>query len=511
MIETPDITSDEETKPTQGTKAINGIPIEKVDSRSNLPRNVVSEWEVAGQEVVVDFGDETDLSNPQNWSPKLKWSLVVMVSTLDLAVTLATIICAPVAPQILAEFNQEDSLYITLIVSIWELGEILGPLIVAPLSELYGRFYFYHSGTILFIIFSAACALSTNIQSLIAFRFLNGMAVVSTALNPSVVGDLFRVEQRGSAMAIVGLAPLLGPVVGPIIGGYLGDALGWRWCFWLITILCGFLEICFLVFLRETYAVEILNKKARRLRKETNNPNIRSKYETEHTAMQLFKDACIRPLVLLLTSPILFLMSLYVCVVYGYLYLVLTTLTTVFETVYDFSSSVVGLSFLGLGFGCVVGVFLCRVTLDLWVRRQSQSGQTQPEQRLPPVIFGGFILPFGLFMYGWTTEFQVQYMAPIVATGILGVGLVSTMIPVRSYLVDAFGIYSASAIAGSAVLRNLGGTFVPLAGPPLYDRLGLGWGNSVLGFIALAFIPAPLLLMKYGKTLRSIDKRKFEG
>lgn len=247
------------------------------------------------------------------------------------------------------EFNQENTLYITLIVSIWELGEIIGPLIVAPLSELYGRFYIYHAGTILFIVFSAACALSTNIQMLVAFRFLNGVAVVSTALNPSVVGDLFRVEERGSAMAMVGLAPMLGPVVGPIIGGYLGGSLGWRWCFWLITILCGFLEICFLLLLRETYTVQILKRKAKQLRKDTDNPNLRTKYETEHTAAQLFKNACVRPLVLLFTSPILFLMSLYVGVVYGYLYLVMTTITSVFESTYQFSSDVVGLSFLGLG------------------------------------------------------------------------------------------------------------------------------------------------------------------
>lgn len=112
-------------------------------------------------------------------------------------------------------------------------------------------------------------------------------------------------------------------------------------------------------------------------------------------------------------------------------------------------------------------------------------------------------------MYGWTAEVHTHFLAPIIATGILGMGLVSTTIPVRSYLVDAFGIYAASAIAGCAVLRNLGGTFVPLAGPPLYQKLGLGWGNSVLGFIALAFIPVPLLLMRYGQALRSRDKRKF--
>ncbi|KAI1778521.1 MFS multidrug transporter [Hypoxylon cercidicola] len=499
----------EVTEPYDMTEAVNTM--EKAVPNSTSSETADSEREERDQSNLVDFDGEGDSSNPLNWSPKLRWSLIVLVSGLEFAVTLATIICAPVAPQILDEFNQENTFYLTLIVSIWELGEIIGPLIVAPLSELYGRFYIYHAGTILCLIFSAACALSTNIQMLVAFRFLNGVAVISTALNPSMVGDLFRVEQRGSAMAMVGLAPMLGPVVGPIIGGYIGDALGWRWCFWIITIFCGFLEICFLLLLRETYPVQILKRKAAQLRKNTNNPNLRTKYETEHTAAQLFKNASVRPLVLLFTSPILFLMSLYVGVVYGYLYLVMTTIASVFESTYQFSPSAVGLSFLGLGLGCVIGVFVCRFTLDLWVRKKSKTAQMRPEQRLPPVIFGGFILPIGLFMYGWTVDAHVQYMAPIIATGILGVGLVSTTIPVRSYLVDAFGIYSASANAGCAVLRNLGGTFVPLAGPPLYQQLGLGWGNSLLGFIALALIPVPLLLMRYGEALRSRDKRKFEA
>ncbi|KAK6222812.1 hypothetical protein LQW54_000621 [Pestalotiopsis sp. IQ-011] len=485
------------------------ITTEKTNASTTPLGDHVAEHEGLDQSFVVDFDGDDDPSNPKNWSRRQKWTLVMIVSTLDFAVNLGVIICAPVAPKILSEFGEEGTLYITLIVTIWELGEILGPLIVAPLSELYGRFYIYHAGTILFVVFSAACALSTNLHMLIAFRFLNGMAVVSTALNPSTVGDLFPIEERGRAMALVGLAPMLGPVLGPIIGGYVGEAFGWRWCFGTMTILCGLIEVGFLLSLRETYVVQILKTKTKRLCKETRDPNWKSKYEHKNGALEIVREACVRPLVLLFTSPVLFLISLYLGIVYGYIYLVTTTLTTVFEGVYDFSSSQAGLSFLGLGIGCIVGVFMCSATLDIWVRRQSKTGKMQPEQRLPPLIFGGLVSPIALFIYGWTTQFHVHYMVPIVATGMLGVGLVSTTIPVRSYLVDAFGLYSASAIAGSAAFRNLCGTVIPLSGPPLYRRLGLGWGNSVLGFIALAIIPLPLLLMRYGHTLRLRGKRHF--
>lgn len=188
----------------------------------------------------------------------------------------------------------------------------------------------------------------------------------------------------------------------------------------------------------------------------------------------------------------------------------MTTITEVFERVYGFSKGSAGLTFIGLGVGCVVGVFFCKATLDIWVKRHMRDGQIKPEQRLPPVIFGGLILPVSLFMYGWTIEAHTQWMAPIIATAILSLGLVTTLIPVQSYLVDAFGIYSASAVGGLNVIRNLGGAFFPLAGPPLNNNLGVGWASSVLGFIALAFVPVPLLLMRYGEALRSRDKRRFE-
>lgn len=71
------------------------------------------------------------------------------------------------------------------------------------------------------------------------------------------------------------------------------------------------------------------------------------------------------------------------------------------------------------------------------------------------------------------------------------------------YLVDTFGKYSASALAASKVLQSIVGAFLPLAGKPLYDNLGFGWGNSVLGFIALSLIPVPWAFFKYGAPIRT--------
>jgi len=75
--------------------------------------------------------------------------------------------------------------------------------------------------------------------------------------------------------------------------------------------------------------------------------------------------------------------------------------------------------------------------------------------------------------------------------------------PPMVYLVDLFGPEAgASALAANALLRSFGGAFLPLAGPAMYQKLGLGWGNSLLGFLAIAFIPVPWILWIYGERIR---------
>ena len=75
--------------------------------------------------------------------------------------------------------------------------------------------------------------------------------------------------------------------------------------------------------------------------------------------------------------------------------------------------------------------------------------------------------------------------------------------PIQTYLVDAFTIYAASALAANTVLRSLVGAVLPLAGQKMYDNLGLGWGNSLLAFIALAMVPIPWIFYKYGEKIRT--------
>lgn len=278
--------------------------------------------------------------------------------------------------------------------------------------------------------------------------------------------------------------------------------------------------------MRETYAVVILNRKAARLRKETGNLALTSITDSTLTPIALFKRSLIRPLKLLLLSPIVLALSLFSALVFGLTFLLFTTFPLVFEKQYGFSSGVTGLSYLGLAMGMIFGVVLFSALSDKILKKQAKGGEMKPEYRLPLMVYLMPVMPIGFFWYGWSAHERVHWIVPILGTLFIGIGSLfvivsvsaadfrsrasstiyasngSAQMPAQTYLVDAFGPYAASALAANTILRSLFGTFLPLAGPPMYKTLGLGWGNTLLGFLALSFAPIPWLFYRYGEQVR---------
>jgi predicted MFS family arabinose efflux permease len=185
--------------------------------------------------------------------------------------------------------------------------------------------------------------------------------------------------------------------------------------------------------LRETYEIALLNQKAKRLRKETNNLDLRSARDLGLPPKQLLKQAALRPMKLLIFSPIVLALSIYIAFVYGLLYLLFTTITSVFTEAYGFSQGLSGLAYLGIGIGMMVGLVLVGGSSDLLLKKlaAANNGVIKPEYRLPPMIAAGLILPIGLFLYGWTTQYQIQWMVPIIGTALVGVGLIGSFVSLR--------------------------------------------------------------------------------
>ncbi len=118
------------------------------------------------------------------------------------------------------------------------------------------------------------------------------------------------------------------------------------------------------------------------------------------------------------------------------------------------------------------------------------------------MVYAAALIPAGLFIYGWTSYYKVHYVVPIFGTGLIGIGNLVVFMCVATYLIDAFTVYAASVLAANALIRSVMGAVLPLVGPRMYETLGLGWGNSLLGLIALACLPVPWVLERHGEAAR---------
>lgn len=269
---------------------------------------------------VVDWDGPDDPARPLNWTTRKKYANVLTVAALTLMTPFASSSFAPAVPEAMQDFGSDNIVLASFVVSVYVLGYAFGPLIIAPMSELYGRLPVYHTSTVLFILFNIGCAKSTSLSMEIVFRFLTGfVGVTPLTIGSGTIADMFKQEERGKVLSIWTFPVLLGPTLGPLVGGYLAEAEGWRFDFWFLVILGGAFLVGSVLIQRETYPPTLLARKTKRLQKETGNMKLRSAQQTTRTPWQHFRLNIIRPTKMLCLSPIVFGLSLYMAICYGYL------------------------------------------------------------------------------------------------------------------------------------------------------------------------------------------------
>ncbi|KAK5114781.1 hypothetical protein LTR85_010094 [Meristemomyces frigidus] len=456
---------------------------------------------------VVSWDGPDDPANPFNWPLQRRVINGLLISLLALVTPLASSFFAPGVPQLMEEFGRDSDLLAGFVVSVYVLGFAFGPLIMAPMSEIYGRNIVYHTSNVGFVVCMVACAVAPSLNALIVFRFFGGVFGSTPLTNAEAsIADMVTQEQRAGAVGATAIGPLLGPIIGPVAGGFLSAAEGWRRVYWVLAIVNGLLTILMFVFMRETYAPLLLQRKTNRLRKETGNSSLRSKFDNGLSPYDSLRRAALRPIKLLSRSPLVMVFSIYMAIVYGYLYLLFTSVTEVFEGTYGFSESIVGLVYLGIGVGTILGLGMYATLSNRAVKKaiaaQGGEGPAKPEIRLQLLPAGAVVLPTGLFLYGWTAQYHIHWIVPILGMALIGFGNFFAFMAINMYLVEAHLQYAASAIAAVTLARSIGGALLPLAGLKMYATLGLGWGNSLFGFIAIALIPVPLIILRYGEGLR---------
>lgn len=473
---------------------------------------------------LVDF-IPNDHKNPMTLPKWKKWTFMLLHAVAVLAVTFVSSAYSGSITSLIMDFHA-STIVIILGVSLFVLGFALGPLIWAPMSEIYGRQWLFIGTMGVLTAFNAGTAGAQNMATVIVLRFFAGTIGSSPLTNSGgLIADAFTQAERGLATSIFAAAPFLGPALGPIAGGFLSSASGWRWVEGLMAIFTGIMWIIITFTVPETYAPVILKKRAEKLSALTGHKYI-SKLEAGKpikTIGQTFKTALARPWVLLFREPIVLIVSLFMAILYGTLYMLFAAFPIVYQQGRGWSPGVGGLAFLGIVVGMMVAV-----GYTIWDNRRyakisdEYDGLAPPEARLPPAMIGAILLPIGMFWFAWTNGPEVHWMVSIAGTSFFGGGVVLLFLSLMNYLIDtckstpaldttrSYGlltyrtdvIYAASVLAANAVIRSLFGAAFPLFTTDMYKSLGIHWASSIPAFLGVACLPFPFLFYKYGASIR---------
>ncbi|KAK8913539.1 Efflux pump FUBT [Metarhizium anisopliae] len=446
-----------------------------------------------------------DVENPQNWSTLRRIAVTICAVMLVMNATFASSAPSGCIPSIAKEFGiSKEAAALT--ITLFLLGYCAGPLLFAPLSELYGRRWIFYISFTLYIAFNFLCAFAPNFGSLLVGRFLTGTLVSAPLSNsPGVLADIWSPLERANAMALFSTMVWIGPALGPVVAGFLELEKDWHWVFYVLIWLGAGTWLIMLT-IPETHAPTILLHKAKRIRK-TKVPGyeiVKAPVEMQDRSIKsVFGVALTRPWIILL-DPISLLCAIYLAVVYMLLYMLFSIYPIVFQERRGWNSGVGELPLTGTVVGAVLGgaivLYDTRRRIKKTERGEVKEEDMEPEDRLP-----------------WPCS--VHWIVPTISGGLLSTFMVLIFVAYLNYLVDVYLMYAASAIAANTIARSACGAVAPLFTSQMFHALGVGGGGSLVAGVATLLAVVPFVFYKYGKPIRirsrfaptnTKDKRRVE-
>ncbi|OAX40253.1 MFS general substrate transporter [Rhizopogon vinicolor AM-OR11-026] len=478
--------------------------------------------EVTIDPYIVQFAPD-DKENPKNWSRRRRWYLTYLAALLAFNATFALSAPSGIATQLMVGFKLSEELA-ALTISLFVAGYCVGPLLWGPLSEQYGRRPIFLVTFPIYVCFQVGCALSKNAASIIIFRLLSGLFAAAPLTNSvAIISDIWDAKTRGKALILFALAPFVGPALSTSHVAQSGTS--WPWMFWVLAI---FAVVCivFIYFsLPETYAPIILLQKAKQLRLKTGDERYRAPLELiqKKQLRKRLEETLARPFKILVCEPMLIAVTIYMSFVYGCIYLLFEAYPVVFteghhfqpgKSVATFRHGCVdfpplgsfGLAFLPLVAGSVLGVIgyllIFNPRYEAAMDRR-KAGLVSPEIRLNLAISGAPLFAITFFWFGWTSYPSISYWAPMMAGVFMGLSSIWIFLSLFNYIIDVYLFAAASALAANTVIRSAAGAGFPLFATQMYTALDPRWASTVLGCVACLMIPIPIVLKRYGPTLRA--------
>lgn len=459
----------------------------------------------------LDWDDEFDKDDPYNWANWKKWYCTFVTASICLCVSIGSSLFVTGVPDLAPKVGASRELCVSGL-TFYMVGLAFGPAIGAPISETFGRSVVYLSGFPASMLFTMGVGLSDKIYQILILRFFCGLlASPALAIAGGTINDIWKIEERGFAMATFCLAAFLGPVLGPVIGGFVTENKGWKWTMWVFLMFCGAV-LPFVLLLPETYKPIILVRRAKKRDYKLHLP------PKSAILKQTIFITLLRPVEMLVTDPIVSLWSFYISFVFAVLFGFFEAFPIIFQGEYHMTLGISGLTFIGVGVGLVLGVvffiFFDRYAMfptnpDGTKGRRDENGNPtgKPEQLLIVGKLGGICMPISLFWLAWTGRSDIHWMCPTVSGVPFGFGLILIFFTNMLYFVVSFPPASvASAIGANNLMRYTLASVFPLFTTQMYEKLHIDWATSLLAFISLALLPIPWFFEIYGERLRKNSK-----
>ncbi|KAL6908298.1 major facilitator superfamily domain-containing protein [Trichoderma evansii] len=470
--------------------------------------------------ILVDWYTTDDQDNPQNWSKQRKLFTTTQLYLYTLSVYMGSAIITPSEPKIITIFGVSPELA-SMSLSMYVLGYGVGPLLFSPLSEIpiIGRNPPYILTYFAFILISIGTAVVNNFPGLIVLRFLQGFfGSPCLATSGASFGDMLNLIALPYALAGWGTFATAGPAIGPLVSGFSVAAENWHWSLWEIVWTSAPIFVLMFFFLPETSSATILLQRAKRLRRLTGRSDLRSQSEMDQhklTVHEVIVQNLWRPFEINILDPSVLFTSLYTGLMYGIFYSFFEVFPFVYTTGlpglaspthgYGMNEGELGLIFISISVGVVLSL-ICYATYLRYVFEPSvlKHGFGEPERRLIPGLIGCFLVPIGLFLFGWTgnSSPKIPWIVPTIGVVFINSGIYIILMVIFIYVALSYPMYSASLFAANDAVRSSLGVAAIHFSRPLFINLGVGKGTSLLAGLSCAGVIGIFTLYVYGAALR---------
>ncbi|KAG7067560.1 SPX domain-containing protein [Colletotrichum scovillei] len=403
--------------------------------------------------------------DPVLWSSKKKWTHVLVVAFITCVTPLASAVYTPALDQVIGDFNIEDNPTLAdLTVSAYVLGFSAGPLLLAPLSETFGKKPVYQVCNVVLLACNLACMVAPSAEWLIVFRFLAGCAGASPITQGTgTATDVMTKEKRARAMSVMAFGSVCSPAVGSALGGAIAQAWGWRGCFGFLAVMGLISTLLTYQFMCETYLPVLRRKYAVLASPDDLEMEISDEkaMAPKQSLRKLLFKAAIRPFSLIL-EPSILPAILVTSFFYGLQVWLYIDVPMTYKAVYSFNTAEAGLAFAGMGVGMFTGLLIFGFLTDVVVKRLARDGERLPEHRLPLLNLAAILVVVGLIIYNLAARPGVSYLVPLLGNYLIGSGLFAITMTSAVYIIDLSPQHAVASSASLALLRYPSGALFPL-------------------------------------------------